>query len=172
MANHNAIWNLSGTDDPTSVATPAPIGAQYSHTQTGALYTKTGPGDTDWALIASSATALPWLPIVTFSGIPFGGTFNAVAGRFNLVDAPSSGDCKAILPAAASVPNGTPIAFGNYPGLDTGNSVAVDLILQPGDTVNGQTTSPTSTFELDNSRAWLLLVSDGVSNWQPLSYFT
>ena len=51
MGNHNAIWNLSGTADPTSTPTPAPIGAQYSRTTNGDLYKKTGPGDTDWTLI-------------------------------------------------------------------------------------------------------------------------
>ena len=56
MGNHNAIWNLSGTDDPTAVATPAPIGAQYSHTLTGLLYVKTGPGDTDWTLLAAGVS--------------------------------------------------------------------------------------------------------------------
>ena len=56
MGNHNAIWNLSGTDDPTTTPTPAPIGAQYSHTLTGLLYVKTGLGDTDWSLLAAGVT--------------------------------------------------------------------------------------------------------------------
>ncbi len=55
-ANHNAIWNLSGTDDPTVTSTPAPIGAQYSNTLTGVLYTKTGPGDTDWTALGGGAS--------------------------------------------------------------------------------------------------------------------
>lgn len=56
MSNHNAIWNLSGIADPTTTPTPAPIGAQYSHTLSGLLYVKTGPGDTDWALLAAGMT--------------------------------------------------------------------------------------------------------------------
>jgi hypothetical protein len=56
MSNHNAIWNLSGTADPTTTPTPAPIGAQYSNTLTGLLYVKTGPGDTDWTLLAAGVT--------------------------------------------------------------------------------------------------------------------
>lgn len=56
MGNHNAIWNLSGADDPTVVGTPAPIGAQYSRTLTGLLYVKTGPGDTDWTLLSAGVS--------------------------------------------------------------------------------------------------------------------
>lgn len=56
MGTHNAIWNLSGTDDPTVTSTPAPIGAQYSNTLTGVLYTKTGPGDTDWTALGGGAS--------------------------------------------------------------------------------------------------------------------
>jgi len=134
---------------------------------TGAASTVPGPTGP-----AGSGSAAPWLPITTFFDVPFGGTFDALAGFFNLVDASSSGDSSAVLPAAASVPNGTPLAIGNFPGIDTVNSVAISITLQPGDTLNGQTTSPTTQFLLDNTAAWLVLVSDGVSNWQPISYAT
>ena len=112
-----------------------------------------------------------FLPIQTFSVPGPGTTFNAVAGHFNLLDASTSvGEVQAILPAAASVANGTALGIGNYPGLDGSSSTTIDLILHAGDAVNGQTTSPTTAFELDDTQAWLLLISDGVSNWQPISF--
>ncbi len=116
---------------------------------------------------ASSAGA--WLPIVTVVNPTTGGDFPVFAGFFNLVD-PTSDDGNALLPAANSVPNGTPLAIGNFPGHNGATVVVVDLALQPGDSVNGQTASPTPAFELSGVAAFLLLVSDGVSNWQPLSY--
>jgi len=56
MANHNAIWNLTGTENPPVDGVPAPIGAQFSGTTTGLLYVKTGPGDFDWSLLAAGVS--------------------------------------------------------------------------------------------------------------------
>jgi hypothetical protein len=47
---------LQGTVDPRSVATPAPVGTIFQDLKTGALYAKTGNGDTAWMLIAALNT--------------------------------------------------------------------------------------------------------------------
>ncbi len=48
---------LFGTSDPTSVATPAPIGILLMRLDTGQVYVKTGKADTAWTLLALASFA-------------------------------------------------------------------------------------------------------------------
>jgi len=52
----NWSWDLQGTDDPTVVPTPAPIGTTYRRTDTGDFFIKFGPGTTDWELLGTGFT--------------------------------------------------------------------------------------------------------------------
>lgn len=57
MTTHsNWSWDLQGTDNPTIVATPAPIGTTYRRTDTGDFFIKIGPGGTDWELLGTGFT--------------------------------------------------------------------------------------------------------------------
>lgn len=61
---------LSGTVDPSSVATSAPIGSLYLNSSSGLLYRKTDAGSsTNWAQTGSSAVVTAWTAYTpTFTG--------------------------------------------------------------------------------------------------------
>lgn len=75
---------LSGTVDPSSVATSAPIGSLYLNSSTGSLYRKNDAGSsTNWSAIGNSAVITAeatWTP--TLTGV---GTATNVAGRWRQV---------------------------------------------------------------------------------------
>lgn len=51
-----AVFQLTGTNDPTSVATNAPAGSLYFRTSTGTIYRKTDAGTTtNWVLLSATA---------------------------------------------------------------------------------------------------------------------
>lgn len=146
-------WDVQTNEDPRLEPTPAPIGTTCRNTITGDLFTKVGPGHTDWRLLATEAL-FPILPgLIT-------GDFFVTPAVLNQINAAQAGVVNANLPAAGSVPNGAWASLGVHPA-----AAALTLNINPsgGDTVNF-TAGPLVTNFAGNQLT-TTLISDGVSNW-------
>lgn len=75
---------LSGTVDPSSSATSAPVGSLYLNSSTGLLYRKTDAGSTtNWAQLGNSAVVTAWSAYTpTFTGF---GTVSTQSFRYRQV---------------------------------------------------------------------------------------
>ncbi len=105
---------LSGTTDPSSVATSAPIGSIYLNSSNANLYRKTDSGSsTNWAIIGASAVVTTWTsftPTITGLGTITGSKFKyrQVGNVYEVQGIFAPGTPTAVL-AKITLPNGASI---------------------------------------------------------------
>lgn len=153
-------WQLSGT--ATGGGATGPTGATGATGVTGSTGA-TGATGTTGATGATGATGF-LVPI----NDAVGGDFNAVAGRINQL---ATGDADPVLvtfPLANSVSNGTAMGLTCF----SGGGPVMSITPSGSDTIafiNATGWAGVTIDISDGSTLGVLFVSDGVSNWTPLS---
>jgi hypothetical protein len=97
------------------------------------------------------------------AGDPIVGDFAAEAGKVNVLSGSQGGAVHIALPAASSLANGAMLAIRNSTGICT-TSVFTDC--DGSDTIDNMPTGIKQTS--DEGTVYILLVTDGVSNWVSL----